>query len=85
MTSQTGGGSLYTWNTSDGTPAFQNVTNQTLTYQYTKKGSYNLTAETFNAISSKSNSTIVIVQDEVRGLVITTVTAPSKELHTYKV
>ena len=79
-----GRGALYTWDDGDGN-VYPNTTEQSKSLTYATKGTYNLTVTTANAVSSKANSTTVIVQVAVTGLGVTTATAARGEAHTFQV
>ena len=84
MLTLAGRGALYTWDNGDGT-VDANTTQQSKTLTYATKGTYNLTVTTANAVSSKTNTSVIIVQDELTGLTVTAPTAASGEPHTFQV
>ena len=76
---------MYTWDDGAGT-VDTNTTFQSKSLTYAAKGTYNLTVTTVNAVSSKTNSTVVIAQVAVTGLNVTGATAAaSGETHTFQV
>ncbi|KAL8606996.1 hypothetical protein ACOMHN_041385 [Nucella lapillus] len=83
----TGANSVYSWDPNgDGTgTTFVNVTDRAKDLSWATKGAKNLTVTTANAVSSKTNVTVVIVQEEVTGLVVTQTTAPAGEAHIVQV
>ncbi|XP_076441543.1 uncharacterized protein LOC143280679 [Babylonia areolata] len=61
----------YTWDVTDGSPAVNVISAQSWALTYATKGTYHLNVTIANAINSKSNRTVVHVQDEVTGLNVT--------------
>ena len=68
-----GNNAFYNWTFEDVSP--HNILNsrqQSVTYTFNTLGTYTVNASVFNAVSDKSNTTEVFVQEEVAGLQVTT-------------
>ncbi|PVD37765.1 hypothetical protein C0Q70_00366 [Pomacea canaliculata] len=76
----TGAQAFYNWSISDGF-VLDSCSNRSITHVFTTPGVYNITAATFNSVSFKTNSTTIIIEDELLGLNLTSPTAVSGETH----
>ena len=61
----------YFWEFGDNTGTF-NTTKRHIIHVYQSKGEYNVSVRAQNLISSKENTTSIIIQDEVKDITLTT-------------